>query len=263
VRSGLRVPAVVAQRSAPPAALPPGNSPLQLLWLGRVAQRAERGLPDRSGRGLFWITGRGIEVREGDQRRGLLPGGHLPAGEAATTQRELLRQDPRERANRQPAWWSKARFCFQSEGAAVLQRLLDVLAEPGSDGGGACWAASPLRAGAPKDDRPGTGQRLGVAGGKRLVRLSAIAHQPRACWRPLGTLISPAVNGRNRAQRQAPRRPAAKAGAEAGPRTHAPGKRLSARRSADCLRRRPAPSTRSQPQTTNPKPPQSSRRGHT
>ena len=190
VRSGLRVPAVVAQRSGGlQLTLPPGNSPLQLLWLGEGSRsELERGLPEQIGRLVLELLERGIEVREGDQRRGLLPE-DICLLVSRHTQAELLRQALEQRgiASRLV---SKADL-FQSEGAAVLQRLLDVLAEPGSERRRRLLAASPLLGWSAETIAQAPASAWESLA-ERLVRLSAIATN-RGLLAALGELISPEV----------------------------------------------------------------------
>ena len=149
-RSRLEVPAVVAERAGGiTLALPPGDSPLQLLWLGGETADAplpsrsdlERELPRLVGGLVLQLLQRGIQVMDGERNRELLPQ-DICLLVSRHDQAEALRQalESRGIASRLV---SKGDV-FQSEGAAVLQRLLDALAEPGSGRRRRLLAASPL-----------------------------------------------------------------------------------------------------------------------
>ncbi|NQV10372.1 MAG: UvrD-helicase domain-containing protein [Cyanobacteria bacterium] len=190
VRSGLSMPTVVAQRSGGiQLTLPQGDSPLQLLWLGEGSRgELERGLPEQVGALVLTLLQRGIEVREGDQRRDLLPE-DICLLVSRHAQAEALRQalELRGIASRLV---SKADL-FQSEGAAVLQRLLDVLAEPGSERRRRLLAASPLL-GWSAETIAQAPARVWASLAERLARLSTIATN-RGLLAALGELISPEV----------------------------------------------------------------------
>ncbi|MCT0230187.1 UvrD-helicase domain-containing protein [Synechococcus sp. CS-1324] len=149
-RSGLEVPAVVAERSGGISlSLPAGDSPLQLLWLGGTVADAplpsrsalERELPQQVGCLIVQLLGRGIQVREGDRCRALLPQ-DICLLVSRHDQAEALRQ-ALERRGVASRLVSKEDV-FLSEGAAVLQRLLDALAKPGQARSRRLLAASPL-----------------------------------------------------------------------------------------------------------------------
>ena len=161
VRTGLPVPAVIAQpqRQSLQLRLPPGQAPLQLLWLGPEPGSAaagpklpsktelEKTLPEQIGALTLDLLQRGIEVCEHGEQRALEPG-DICLLVSRHSQADALRRALEERgiASRLV---SKGDV-FESEGAAALQRLLDALAEPSSGPRQRLLAASPLLGWSPR-----------------------------------------------------------------------------------------------------------------
>ncbi|MCP9827383.1 UvrD-helicase domain-containing protein [Synechococcus sp. L2F] len=161
VRTDLPVPAVVAQpqRQALHLQLPPGQAPLQLLWLGPAPGSAAAGvklpsktaleqtLPRQIGALTLNLLQRGIEVHAHGEQRALEPG-DICLLVSRHSQADALRRALEERgiASRLV---SKGDV-FESEGASALQRLLDALAEPGSGPRQRLLAASPLLGWSPR-----------------------------------------------------------------------------------------------------------------
>ncbi len=161
VRTDLPVPAVVAQpqRQALHLQLPPGQAPLQLLWLGPAPGSAAAGaklpsktaleqtLPRQIGALTLDLLQRGIEVHVHGEQRALEPS-DICLLVSRHSQADALRRALEERgiASRLV---SKGDV-FESEGASALQRLLDALAEPGSGPRQRLLAASPLLGWSPR-----------------------------------------------------------------------------------------------------------------
>lgn len=161
VRTDLPVPAVVAQpqRQALHLQLPPGQVPLQLLWLGPAPGSAAAGaklpsktaleqtLPRQIGALTLDLLQRGIEVHVHGEQRALEPS-DICLLVSRHSQADALRRALEERgiASRLV---SKGDV-FESEGASALQRLLDALAEPGSGPRQRLLAASPLLGWSPR-----------------------------------------------------------------------------------------------------------------
>ncbi len=161
VRTNLPVPAVVAQpqRQALHLQLPPGQAPLQLLWLGPEPGSAAAGaklpsktaleqtLPRQIGALTLDLLQRGIEMHAHGERRALEPS-DICLLVSRHSQADALRRALEERgiASRLV---SKGDV-FESEGASALQRLLDALAEPGSGPRQRLLAASPLLSWSPR-----------------------------------------------------------------------------------------------------------------
>ncbi|PZV22746.1 MAG: hypothetical protein DCF18_08720, partial [Cyanobium sp.] len=161
VRTNLPVPAVVAQpqRQALHLQLPPGQAPLQLLWLGPEPGSSAAGaklpsktaleqtLPRQIGALTLDLLQRGIEVHAHAEQRALEPG-DICLLVSRHSQADALRRALEERgiASRLV---SKGDV-FESEGASALQRLLDALAEPGSGPRQRLLAASPLLSWSPR-----------------------------------------------------------------------------------------------------------------
>ncbi len=162
VRTRLSVPAVVAQPQRQPLhlQLPPGQAPLQLLWLGPEPGSAaatgaklpsktelEQTLPRQIGALTLDLLQRGIEVHAHGEQRALEPS-DICLLVSRHSQADALRRALEERgiASRLV---SKGDV-FESEGASALQRLLDALAEPGSGPRQRLLAASPLLGWSPR-----------------------------------------------------------------------------------------------------------------
>ncbi len=152
IRSDLPVPQVranLAKAASHGLELPAGESPLQLLWLAKErtpAEAAAKGeidalLPDQVAQLVLDLLRRGLILREGDTSRPL-----APADIALLVNKhrdaEALRQALERRgiASRLISQGS----VFASEGATVLQRLLEALADPGRGSALRLLAASPL-----------------------------------------------------------------------------------------------------------------------
>jgi exodeoxyribonuclease V beta subunit len=198
LRSGLEVPAVVAQRAGGiTLALPSGDSPLQLLWLGEevppgapLPSRSdlEREIPRQVAALVLRLLQGSIRVGDGERSRSLLPG-DICLLVSRHDQAESLRLALQQRgiASRLV---SKGDV-LQSEGAHALQRLLDALAEPGSGRRRRLLAASPLLGWSPKriaEASPDAWDALA----DRIATLSA-SLSSRGLLAALGELISPEV----------------------------------------------------------------------
>ncbi|MFY8150362.1 MAG: UvrD-helicase domain-containing protein [Prochlorococcaceae cyanobacterium] len=127
VRSELEVPAVVARADKGELALEPGESPLQLL---PYEQEAE--LPERTAALCLQLLERNLGLQPQDLC--LLVSRH--------DQAEELRRALERRGL--PSRLVSRGDVFSTEGATALQRLLDALADPASDGRRRLLAASPL-----------------------------------------------------------------------------------------------------------------------
>ena len=198
VRSQLDVPAVEAQQRPQPLALllPAGESPLQGLWLGpdpgggdgpdgaagRLPSRSglEHDLPRRVGGVVVDLLSRGLQLRRGSEEPRPLSPADICLLVNRHAQAEALRRALEERhiASRLVSQGD----VFESEGAAILQRLLDALAEPGSGRRQRLLAASPLLgwsplrlATAPEADWDGLADRVArLAAGLRERGLLAV-----------------------------------------------------------------------------------------
>jgi len=168
---------VVAQRSGGlQLTLAPGTPPLQLLWLGGgIAQRAGAGAAEQIGRACLEFTGNG--------HRGAPRGG--PAGAPAAEDIACLVSPPHPRPNccARPSSKTGLASRLGEQGRSVPERkeqraaTVCLMSLPNGQRtvGGACWPLAPAGLGAPKNDRPGTAQRLGSRLASGWFRLSAIA----------------------------------------------------------------------------------------
>ena len=156
LRSRLPVPAVTSPEVDPAKqlrlSLPPGESPLQLLWFGAerdageplpslTATEAE--LPEALAQWVQALLARGLDLQHRGRNR-LLGPEDLCLLVSRHQQAEALRQalERRGLATRLVS----AGDVMASEGATVLQRFLDALAEPGDGNRLRLLAASPLLA---------------------------------------------------------------------------------------------------------------------
>ncbi len=157
-RSGLLVPPVVASRGTgrDELVLPEGEEALQLLWLGgeRAAgdkplsrSQLESVLPERVSALVLALLRRGLRLQRGEGHRPLEPA-DICLLVSRHDQAEALRL-ALERRGIASRLVSKGDV-FEAEGAAVLQRLLDALAEPGSEHRQRLLAASPLLGWSPR-----------------------------------------------------------------------------------------------------------------
>ncbi|MCP9824655.1 UvrD-helicase domain-containing protein [Synechococcus sp. EJ6-Ellesmere] len=171
-RSQLPVPPLQAARpeGGEPLILPAGQQPLQLLWLGsdRAAAEAlpsrgelENRVGDRVAALVLDLLLRGWRMGEGEGSRPL-----QPSDLCLLVDRHQQAEDLREALERRglPSRLLSQGDVFAGEGAALLQRLLDALAEPGSGPRLRLLAASPLLGWSP--------QQLAAAGSQEWDRLS-------------------------------------------------------------------------------------------
>ncbi len=129
--------------------LPTGESPLQLLWLAKErspADAAAKGeidalLPDQVAQLVLDLLRRGLILREGEASRPL-----APADIALLVNRHRDAEALRPALERQgiASRLVSQGSVFASEGATVLQRLLEALADPGRGSALRLLAASPL-----------------------------------------------------------------------------------------------------------------------
>lgn len=156
LRSGLPVPQVSSPESEsarqPRLALPDGESPLQLLWFGADREAGdplpsltaiEAELPEALARWVQSLLDRGLVLEHRGRRRPLGPE-DLCLLVSRHQQAEALRQalERRGLATRLVS----SGDVMASEGATVLQRFLDALADPGDGNRLRLLAASPLLA---------------------------------------------------------------------------------------------------------------------
>ncbi len=171
-RSALPVPPLRAARpdGGEPLILPAGQHPLQLLWLGddRAAGKAppsrselESRTGDRVAALVLDLLLSGWRMGEGELSRPL-----QPSDLCLLVDRHQQAEDLREALERRglPSRLLSQGDVFAGEGAALLQRLLDALAEPGSGARLRLLAASPLMGWSPR--------QLAAAGSQEWDRLS-------------------------------------------------------------------------------------------
>ncbi|CAK6694849.1 UvrD-helicase domain-containing protein [Synechococcus sp. BA-124 BA4] len=151
--------------------LPAGQQPLQLLWLGsdRAAGEAppgrgelEKRASDRVAALVLDLLRRGWRMGAGEGTRAL-----QPSDLCLLVDRHQQAEDLRQALERRglPSRLISQGDVFAGEGAALLQRLLDALAEPGSGPRLRLLAASPLLGWSP--------QQLAAAGSQEWDRLSS------------------------------------------------------------------------------------------
>ncbi|MFM7674116.1 MAG: UvrD-helicase domain-containing protein [Synechococcus sp.] len=163
VRSDLEVPAVVSRAAKGELRLPEGEAPLQLLPYDNEAD-----LPERTAALCLQLLERDLELQPQDLC--LLVSRH--------DQAEELRRALEQRGL--PSRLVSRGDVFATEGAAALQRLLDALADPASDGRRRLLAASPLLgwsaaelAGAPPEAWARLAERISRLG-ERLPQLGLL-----------------------------------------------------------------------------------------